>query len=346
VNEILTGLRAPTTNAKTRSALNHWITYCVKKGTSPIRLPSEVAYWRNALNNAVLIMRFGAYLVKEIGLTHGVAADYLTRLLDWHVTHVGVPMVYGIEPTQIKNFVKALRNKLPGEKRERRALRVRHLRSIADLIDFSNILSANIFSAFVTAFGALMRVGEYTVPKASSAFDKKLCLTRKDIQFKHRKRKDKKTRVNAMIRPEKSGKESKRKATKQLLAYECGDILSAGFCLEKLLFDWDPVESEKAGDTPLFRDPSRNGAAITAPQIRHALKQCVELIGLNPKFYSTHSLRSGGATALFHAGASPLVIQLMGRWSSEIYQIYIRCKEGDAIHFAELMTQGDAPGED
>ena len=37
-----------------------------------------------------------------------------------------------------------------------------------------------------------------------------------------------------------------------------------------------------------------------------------------------HSLRIGGATAALAVGVSPQLIRLMGRWSSDIYEIYCR----------------------
>ena len=47
-------------------------------------------------------------------------------------------------------------------------------------------------------------------------------------------------------------------------------------------------------------------------------------IGENPDDFGTHSLRIGGATALFAAGATPTVIRTMGRWSSDCYRLYVR----------------------
>ena len=40
--------------------------------------------------------------------------------------------------------------------------------------------------------------------------------------------------------------------------------------------------------------------------------------------FSSHSLRIGGATAHFTAGANETVIRTMGRWSSDIYRLYVR----------------------
>ena len=53
------------------------------------------------------------------------------------------------------------------------------------------------------------------------------------------------------------------------------------------------------------------------------LKRCIEAIGLDPKLYSGHSLRRGGATALLRAGVAPEFIQLQGRWRSDAYKLYL-----------------------
>eukprot|EP00966_Prymnesium_polylepis_P194900 4517849-Prymnesium_polylepis.1 len=47
-------------------------------------------------------------------------------------------------------------------------------------------------------------------------------------------------------------------------------------------------------------------------------------IGENPGQFGTHSYRTCGATALFAAGADATVIRTMGRWSSDIYWLYVR----------------------
>ena len=47
-------------------------------------------------------------------------------------------------------------------------------------------------------------------------------------------------------------------------------------------------------------------------------------INLNPKYYTPHSLRVGGCTDLFRAGAVPYKVSIFGRWSSDCWkQIYV-----------------------
>jgi hypothetical protein len=60
----------------------------------------------------------------------------------------------------------------------------------------------------------------------------------------------------------------------------------------------------------------------------------VKSIGLDPAHYGTHSLRIGGATALFAAGASETVIRTMGRWSSDCFRIYVRACVGQCADWS------------
>ena len=86
----------------------------------------------------------------------------------------------------------------------------------------------------------------------------------------------------------------------------------------------DPLHrGESAMHTPMFR---RAGTSqpLLVDDIMLAIRNIMRLAGEDPAEYGTHSLRIGGATALFAAGADMTVIRTMGRWSSDIYQLYVR----------------------
>ena len=53
-------------------------------------------------------------------------------------------------------------------------------------------------------------------------------------------------------------------------------------------------------------------------------------IGLDPARFGAHSLRIGGATAALAAGLSPATIRAAGRWASDVYMLYTRCKCNNA----------------
>ena len=85
----------------------------------------------------------------------------------------------------------------------------------------------------------------------------------------------------------------------------------------------DPTPEARRASTPLFRDPA-TGLAITTEAVRDLVKSLMQRLGEDPSEFGSHSLRIGGATALFASGASPTVIRTMGRWSSDLYKLYVR----------------------
>ena len=89
------------------------------------------------------------------------------------------------------------------------------------------------------------------------------------------------------------------------------------------LFEW--LRHRRAAgirdDAPLFQE---NGRCITVDQVYDMVRAVMQAAGCDPRVYGAHSLRIGGATAALAAGVSPQMIRMMGRWSSDIYEIYCR----------------------
>ena len=79
-------------------------------------------------------------------------------------------------------------------------------------------------------------------------------------------------------------------------------------------------------------------AHISRHQISSALKRTAIISNLDAKCYSSHSLRIGGATALFLGGASDLTVQLFGRWSSNVYKSYTRINQAKQNKIAAMMV--------
>jgi hypothetical protein len=73
--------------------------------------------------------------------------------------------------------------------------------------------------------------------------------------------------------------------------------------------------------------------------LRRFIKRCVALIGLNPKFYSGHSLRAGGATDLFVAKVPYPYIKKFGRWRSDAALIYYRDEDNIGAIAANAFLQ-------
>ena len=102
------------------------------------------------------------------------------------------------------------------------------------------------------------------------------------------------------------------------------------FCSVRLLrAQWDLRQLDDHPDAFLFPriTPDRvivETSAYTADALRALVKRSVALIGLPPQGYSSHSLRSGGATDLLDAGVAETTVQQHGRWKSDAFRIYYR----------------------
>ena len=69
------------------------------------------------------------------------------------------------------------------------------------------------------------------------------------------------------------------------------------------------------------------------------LKQVLDKAGLNPDLFSGHSFRRGGASFLFSVGASQLMVQVLGGWSSLVYTRYLFMSEQDRLEAQILMAK-------
>ena len=84
----------------------------------------------------------------------------------------------------------------------------------------------------------------------------------------------------------------------------------------------------------LFSD----GSVLTKTVLNKHIKLCVALIGINPDNYTGHSLRAGGATDAAKSGLADWEIKLLGRWSSDTYQRYIRLPLEYRVGLARRMA--------
>ncbi len=66
-----------------------------------------------------------------------------------------------------------------------------------------------------------------------------------------------------------------------------------------------------------------NGLPMTAPQLRTAFSTLLRKCGFDEKSISLHSLRCGGASASYTAGADFLDIQRQGSWTSSCFFQYV-----------------------
>ena len=84
-----------------------------------------------------------------------------------------------------------------------------------------------------------------------------------------------------------------------------------------------------------------DGTPIRTRDVRTAVRCAMAAAGLDPKRFGAHSLRIGGATAALASGVSPQLIRLMGRWSSDVYELYCRMSAQAAARVGVAVTSAD-----
>ena len=85
--------------------------------------------------------------------------------------------------------------------------------------------------------------------------------------------------------------------------------------------------------SPLFAMP--NGEPLTRKSFINMLNQLCMASGLNPNLYSGHSLRIGAATSAAKRAVADHLIQVLGRWKSDCYKVYIRTSN-ETLHSAHI----------
>ena len=94
---------------------------------------------------------------------------------------------------------------------------------------------------------------------------------------------------------------------------------------------------EAPPDAPAFT--YGQGKFIGYNQFTSRLKSVLRKAGLNPDLFSGHSFRRGGASFLFSSGASQLMVQVLGGWSSLVYTRYLFMNEEDRLDAQLLMAR-------
>eukprot|EP00435_Cladocopium_sp_Y103_P056630 s604_g19.t1 len=100
--------------------------------------------------------------------------------------------------------------------------------------------------------------------------------------------------------------------------------------MERMRATWPTRFGGDHGDArkPLFRWSS--GIALKRLEVQSLLQQAARGVGLPPSRFMSHSLRIGGATALYQSTGEIELVKRMGRWSSSAVQRYLH-DGGDTI---------------
>ena len=92
------------------------------------------------------------------------------------------------------------------------------------------------------------------------------------------------------------------------------------------------------GNQPGFLFHFQDGKLLTKNRFVEAIRSVISKLGLNPRDYAGHSFRIGAATTAGACGLSDSTIQMLGRWSSSAYLLYIRTPREQLAKFSEALS--------
>lgn len=176
-----------------------------------------------------------------------------------------------------------------------------------------------------------------------------------DVSFTFDKKTQKLVKVQVMVTPIKQYGDkvgSTDKVPVVVSAFRGGNLRSAE--LLHILMSLSPAKEGQEATTPAFRyaremvemTPRERNLHqwISHRRVMKWYRSRCEAAGVNKEQsdkVKMHSFRIGGATAMMAAGVSAEEIKVMGRWASDVYQIYCRVCEGRLLHISQLMATAD-----
>ena len=162
-------------------------------------------------------------------------------------------------------------------------------------------------AAISLAFHGLLRASEFTSPTTVS-YNPKKTLLKSDIIIRHH-----------TIRLQIKASKTDQRGHGQTILLGC---TNSSTCPISLIEQYLEASHHLSPHLPLFH--FADGKLLTRYSLATSLKECIIAVGENPKHFSTHSLRIGGATAAAAAGITPSIIQELGRWRSNCFRQYTR----------------------
>jgi hypothetical protein len=181
-----------------------------------------------------------------------------------------------------------------------------------------------IWAAMNLGYFGLLRAGEYCTTESTFKVERDLCLG--DILCE-------KDSLVVLIKHSKTDKNSNGIK----ICIGCSGRSVCAVCTmihynlknRKTMFGSNP-------HIPLFIFP--DGTALSRAVFTKHIKLQIAMLGYNSDSYSGHSLRAGGCSDAARNGLSDWEIKVMGRWTSNAYERYIRLPLEFRLKFAKIMV--------
>ena len=192
-------------------------------------------------------------------------------------------------------------------------------------LDHTNPTHVTLWALFLFAFFTFARKSNL-VPNKWPAPPRSHYITRGDIHFVH-------GALVATFRSSKTNQFADRVHVVPLLPW-AGSILCPVKAFQRML---ELVPAPPTLPAFVYRTSSGNLRPITYPVLTSFLKGLIAKLGLDPKGYSSHSFRRGGATWAFKSKVPAELIKATGDWKSSAYLLYLDLSFQDKLRVSSAM---------
>jgi site-specific DNA-cytosine methylase len=327
---------APLTKKTYGSAQRQWMDWREQRGETPL-LERSVgpAVWENELMEhyaffgvvrglAWSTLNTRLYAIKRLHLDNGIHVD-LTAM------------------THLKTIMRGLKNMQGGAVRKlavtKSVLLDVHLHGGLDPAIWDDALTE---TAILTGFFFLLRSCEYL--KTEHGVDAEKCLRMEHVTF---------YRNGKIINGSNAGIRADRMVI--LVPYSKTDAMGVGVELDLDADEGNPLCPVEAFNRLRSLDARRfhtsnatkqlfalaDGRTLSKGRVHDVLKAAGARLGYDPKDFTSHSLRAGGASAMFHNGFSVEEIKKRGRWVSDSWKVYVQGLSDKPCHMTRRMTASE-----
>jgi hypothetical protein len=191
---------------------------------------------------------------------------------------------------------------------------------IYNSLDMSEYNQVMLWAACCLGFFGCLRAGEFTV---NSPFDPKFHLIPQDLQ------------VDSLVDP-KSIKVFVKCSKTDRFRQGCLTYIGkngSSMSLVSAIIRYLHLRGPGAG--PLFTN--RDGSPLTRRAVSSSIQSILQTAGI-PGQFSRHSIRIGATTTAAEKRVTDHMIKMLGRWSSEAYQRYIRTPVHTILQASKKLT--------
>ena len=271
----------------------------------------------------ITLMYFASHLANTV--SYETVKLYLVAVQDLH-RELNFPLKL-TEMHRLQKVLTGIKRLIPTKQRDRFPITLTVLHSIHSYLkpEFShNLNHVMLWAAFTLAFFGFLRSSEFT---CNGPFDPSVHLTCNDITLLPNSH----SPSHMLVHIKQSKTDPFRQGHTLTIAKSSSPICSV-MAMKDYLLQAQPTSSQ-----PLFAFV-RPKQWLTRNNLTTELRTILQHCGLPANNFYSHSFRIGAATTAAKAGLPPWLIKVLGRWSSDCYERYIRTPKCTILEVPKLLA--------